>query len=69
MSADERNELTSLNASNLDAGQLDEAALEEVSGGDCTTFTGSCTNFSGSCGTFKSADVSPSLSPGVGTET
>ena len=70
MSTEERNpesgeELTSLNADNLDLDQLDDAALEEVAGGDmegeisigaggagCGTFTGPCTSFSGPCTTF-----------------
>lgn len=40
----EGEELSSLNADNLDAEQLDEQALEDVAGGGaCTTMT--CTNY------------------------
>ncbi len=71
MSTEERNpesgeELTSLNADSLDLDQLDDAALEEVAGGNereadgeiavggggCGTFGGPCTSFTGPCTTF-----------------
>ncbi|MEW5930265.1 MAG: hypothetical protein AB1941_22630 [Gemmatimonadota bacterium] len=43
-------ELASLNADNLDAGELGDQALEDVSGGALA----SCGTFS--CGTYKEAD-------------
>lgn len=37
MSSEKTPEITSLNAEDLDASQLDDQELEEVAGGDCGT--------------------------------
>jgi hypothetical protein len=54
MSAENNPEMTSLNADDLDAGQLDDQALEEVAGGSCGTF-------SVSCGTYAPAADKPDV--------
>jgi hypothetical protein len=42
-------EITSLNAEDLDASELDEQMLEDVAGGDCGTYTVTC-------GTYTAAE-------------